>query len=130
MRSCHHCAHENADHLAFCSQCGRKLPRTDGGLAAERFASDPTGYSRTIMATPHPVSTTGRATVSGARLLSDRNLAALSSSGFEAASPAELIAKWMAFLAVAERGVYVGSYRGAYIGPESALEHEGGALAA
>ena len=25
MRSCRHCAHENADHLAFCSQCGRKL---------------------------------------------------------------------------------------------------------
>ena len=88
MRSCHHCAHENADHLAFCSQCGRKLPRTDGGLTAERLASDPTGYSRTIMATPYPVSTTGRATVSGARLLSDRNLAALSSSGLEAASPA------------------------------------------
>ena len=88
MRSCHHCAHENADHLAYCSQCGRKLPRTDGGLTAERLASDPTGYSRTIMATPYPVSTTGRATVSGARLLSDRNLAALSSSGLEAASPA------------------------------------------
>ena len=30
MRSCRHCAHENADHLAFCSQCGHKLPRTDG----------------------------------------------------------------------------------------------------
>ena len=88
MRSCHHCAHENADHLAYCSQCGRKLPRTDGGLTAERLASDPTGYSRTIMATPYPVSTTGRATVSGARLLSDRNLAAMSSSGLEAAPPA------------------------------------------
>ena len=25
MRSCRHCAHENADHLAICSQCGRRL---------------------------------------------------------------------------------------------------------
>src|SRR6188508_2889058 len=85
MRSCRHCAHENADHLAFCSQCGRKLPRTDGPLAVERLASDPTGYSRTILATPFPVSTTGRSTVSGGRVLSERNLAAMSASRLDAA---------------------------------------------
>ena len=45
MRSCRHCAHENADHLAFCSQCGRKLPRTDGGLpvVSRRTTGDPGG---------------------------------------------------------------------------------------
>jgi len=88
MRSCRHCAHENADHLAFCSQCGRKLPRTDGPLAVERLASDPTGYSRTILATPFPVSTTGRSTVSGGRVLSERNLAAMSASRLDAAPAA------------------------------------------
>jgi hypothetical protein len=71
MRSCRHCAHENADHLAFCSQCGRKLPRTDSALAAvlrPLGGSDPgAAYSRTVMATPGPGSTTGRATVSGGR---------------------------------------------------------------
>jgi hypothetical protein len=54
----------------------------------------------------------------------------LAAGTIEAATPTELVAKWTAFLALAERGVYVGSYRGAYIGPEPALEHEGGALAA
>ena len=77
MRSCRHCAHENADHLAFCSQCGRKLPRTDGALAAIirplGGGSDPAvAYSRTVLATPGPASTTGRATVSGARHFSGR----------------------------------------------------------
>ncbi|HEY7373386.1 MAG TPA: hypothetical protein VIF57_14595 [Polyangia bacterium] len=67
MRSCRHCAHENADHLAFCSQCGRKLPRTDSVLAAAIIRpvsnSDPgMAFLRTVMATPNPSSTTGRAT--------------------------------------------------------------------
>src|SRR3954468_12921804 len=74
MRSCRHCAHENADHLAFCSQCGRKLPRTDGGLPviSRRITADPGAYSRTMLATPGPASTTGRDTVAGARTLFDR----------------------------------------------------------
>ena len=66
MRSCRHCAHENADHLPFCSQCGRKLPRTDGALPVLRRslgAGDGTAYSRTVLVTPGPASTTGRATV-------------------------------------------------------------------
>jgi hypothetical protein len=66
MRSCRHCAHENADHLPFCSQCGRKLPRTDGALPVLRRAlgaSDAGAYSRTVLATPGPASTTGRSTV-------------------------------------------------------------------
>ena len=89
MRSCRHCAHENADHLAFCSQCGRKLPRTDGGLpvVSRRTTGDPGAYSRTMLATPGPASTTGRATVAGARHLSDRNLSAMSASGIGFGGP-------------------------------------------
>jgi hypothetical protein len=76
MRSCRHCAHENADHLPFCSQCGRKLPRTDGALPILRRSlgsGEGAAYSRTVLATPGPSSTTGRATVAarsvpGARL--------------------------------------------------------------
>src|SRR5262245_8453057 len=62
MRSCRHCAHENADHLPFCSQCGRKLPRTDGALAALRplGSGDVGPHARTVLATPYPASTTGR----------------------------------------------------------------------
>ena len=47
----------------------------------------------------------------------------------EAADPREIVMKWSLFLATAERGVYFGSYRGAVIGAEPALEHDGGALA-
>ena len=76
MRSCRHCAHENADHLPFCSQCGRKLPRTDGALPVLRRSlgsGEGAAYSRTVLATPGPAATTGRATVAsrsvpGARL--------------------------------------------------------------
>src|SRR3954451_21148941 len=25
MRACRHCSHQNADHLAYCSQCGRRM---------------------------------------------------------------------------------------------------------
>jgi hypothetical protein len=48
----------------------------------------------------------------------------------EAASSAELVAKWSAFLATSERGVYFASYRGSFVGPEVALESDAGALAA
>jgi hypothetical protein len=68
MRSCRHCAHENADHLAFCSQCGHKLPRTEAAqLAVRRTTGDIGGYSRTMLATPSPASTTGRPTVASGR---------------------------------------------------------------
>jgi DNA repair exonuclease SbcCD ATPase subunit len=88
MRSCRHCAHENADHLAFCSQCGRKLPRTDGGLPVLRLGQGRTtsdssaAYTRTVLATPGPASLTGRPTVSGGRMLAERNLAPTGPSGF------------------------------------------------
>ena len=48
----------------------------------------------------------------------------------EAASPAELVAKWSAFLATAERGAYFATYRGSFLGPEPAHESDAGALAA
>jgi len=78
MRSCRHCAHENADHLAFCSQCGRKLAKTDAPMAAllgirrPSGAGDAAAYTRTVLATPGPASSTGRATVASARHLSIR----------------------------------------------------------
>ena len=49
---------------------------------------------------------------------------------FEAADPRELVLKWSAFLATAERGTYFATYRGSFVGPESALENEAGAIAA
>jgi hypothetical protein len=75
MRPCRHCPHENADHLAFCSQCGHKLAKTDGALAALRRLSGPgdgVAFSRTVLATPGPGSITGRATVASPRHLSGR----------------------------------------------------------
>ena len=36
----------------------------------------------------------------------------------EAADPRELVFKWSAFLATAERGVYFATYRGSFIAPE------------
>ncbi len=60
MRSCLHCAHENADHLPYCSQCGRRFAGTtlspDGGYASARgqmAAMSPSAVmSRTMLATP------------------------------------------------------------------------------
>ena len=48
----------------------------------------------------------------------------------EAADPRELVFKWSAFLATAERGVYFATYRGSFITPEAALERHDGSLAA
>ena len=48
----------------------------------------------------------------------------------EAADPRELVIKWSAFLATVERGTYFATYRGSFLGPETALESNGGALAA
>ena len=39
----------------------------------------------------------------------------------EAADPRELVLKWSAFLATAERG----TYRGSFVGPEPALDNAG-----
>lgn len=60
MRSCRHCAHENADHLPYCSRCGRRFAGTtyspDGGYASARgqmAAMSPSAVmSRTMLATP------------------------------------------------------------------------------
>jgi hypothetical protein len=62
MRSCRHCAHENADHLPYCSRCGRRFAGTtfapDGGYASARgqmAAMSPSAVmSRTMLATPPP----------------------------------------------------------------------------
>jgi hypothetical protein len=47
-----------------------------------------------------------------------------------AASPAELVAHWRAFLATAARGVYIAYYRGETLGLETAAEAAHAALAA
>jgi hypothetical protein len=41
----------------------------------------------------------------------------------EAADPRELVLKWSAFLATAERGTYFVTYRRSFVGPEPALEN-------
>ena len=48
----------------------------------------------------------------------------------EAADPRELVLKWSAFLATAERRTYFATYRGSFVGPEPALETDACALAA
>jgi septal ring factor EnvC (AmiA/AmiB activator) len=93
MRLCRHCAHENADHLAFCSQCGRKLAKTDGALPSFRRSSgagDAGAYSRTVLATPGPGSITGRSTVAGGRSHSGRQFGQVGQLGIdgEPAQPA------------------------------------------
>jgi peptidoglycan hydrolase CwlO-like protein len=67
MRACRHCAHSNADHLSFCSQCGRWLGAPTGGLAVPLAAGAPdrvrstAAFMRTMVATPRPGSLTGSA---------------------------------------------------------------------
>jgi hypothetical protein len=43
----------------------------------------------------------------------------------EAADPRELVLKWSAFLATAERRTYFATYRGSFVGPEPALDNVG-----
>jgi hypothetical protein len=64
MRACRHCSHQNADHLSYCSRCGRRLPAQtilEAGAAGAGLgpmapgARIPTsGMSRTMLATPVP----------------------------------------------------------------------------
>jgi hypothetical protein len=60
MRACRHCSHQNADHLAYCSQCGKRmagatllpslgLPTGRGQMAA---LSPSAATSRTVFAQP------------------------------------------------------------------------------
>jgi hypothetical protein len=73
MRACRYCSHQNADHLAYCSQCGRRMgplttmsPAGDGraaqggGLGPSTGAFTlPVAMSRTVLA---PLPTTRDAT--------------------------------------------------------------------
>jgi hypothetical protein len=52
------------------------------------------------------------------------------SGTIEAADPRELVLKWSAFLATAERGTYFATYRGSFIGPEAELDNDARPLAA
>jgi hypothetical protein len=67
MRTCKHCAHETADHLSFCSACGRWLGAPTSRMSAfagglETRVRGAAAYSRTMVATA-PGSVTGRSTV-------------------------------------------------------------------
>ncbi len=71
MRACRHCAHENADHLSYCSQCGKRLVsgalRTlDLGGARPAHASGSLGTSASAAFSPTLMSLPARARVSGA----------------------------------------------------------------
>jgi hypothetical protein len=70
MRPCRHCAHQNADHLSFCAQCGHRFATTVGlsavGSVGPRGldrAYATAAFSRTLVATPRGAGGTGRATV-------------------------------------------------------------------
>ena len=69
MRTCKHCAHDSADHLAFCSACGHWLGAPTSGMSA--FGMNGNGsdrvrgtaaFSRTLMAAPRGA-VTGPSTV-------------------------------------------------------------------
>jgi hypothetical protein len=67
MRTCKHCAHETADHLSFCSACGRWLGAPTSGMSAFAGGLDarvrgPAAFSRTMVASA-PGAITGRSTV-------------------------------------------------------------------
>src|SRR3954469_16017686 len=77
MRDCRHCAHENADHLAYCSRCGRRLPaltsRTMAALAGPQRSSDPrlsatAAISHTVVAPSPDAEGNGRARSGSGRL--------------------------------------------------------------
>src|SRR5450432_1993822 len=58
MRACRHCTHQNADHLAYCSSCGKRLAGATllpelGSSRGQMAALSPTAaLSRTMLATP------------------------------------------------------------------------------
>jgi hypothetical protein len=70
MRPCRHCAHQSADHLSFCSQCGHRFETTvglpavgSGGPRGLDRAYAEAAFSRTLVATPLGAGATGRSTV-------------------------------------------------------------------
>src|SRR5258708_260907 len=59
MHVCRHCSHPNADHLAYCSKCGKRragatlLPELRGSMRGQMAALSPAAaMSRTMLATP------------------------------------------------------------------------------
>jgi hypothetical protein len=59
MHACRHCSHPNADHLAYCSKCGKRragatlLPELRGSMRGQMAALSPAAaISRTMLATP------------------------------------------------------------------------------
>lgn len=71
MRACRHCSHQNADHLSYCSQCGRRLGPITGdlkGAAASAARVSATGAvttgaiatGRTVRVSPLLTTATGK----------------------------------------------------------------------
>ena len=92
MRTCKHCAHHGADHLAFCAACGHWLGAPTSGMSAfggmgggmggngNDRARGTAAFSRTMVAAPRGASTgrsTGRSTApaSGWPTTAERTLA-------------------------------------------------------
>src|SRR5262245_51584002 len=70
MRACRHCSHQNADHLAYCSRCGKRMAgatlNPSLGLPAGRAqmaAMSPTAAISRTMVARSANGATGRQTV-------------------------------------------------------------------
>lgn len=72
MRACRHCSHQNADHLSYCSQCGKRL--VSGAMRTLEASRPRTGqlpgalgmtaaFSPTLVGAPTPARRSGAATV-------------------------------------------------------------------
>src|SRR5579862_7556092 len=97
MRTCKHCAHDTADHLAFCSACGHWLGAPTSGMSAFGVTTGDrvrgtAAFSRTMVAVPRgsitgpsgPPTLTGR----GAATTTERTVAERPKTGLHWASDA------------------------------------------
>src|SRR5580698_10214218 len=94
MRTCKHCAHDTADHLAFCSACGHWLGAPTSGMSAFGVSGGDrvrgtAAFSRTLVAAPRG-SATGPSTVPlrGAASSTERTVAETPKRGLGWASDA------------------------------------------
>src|SRR5579862_3741172 len=96
MRTCKHCAHDSADHLAFCSACGHWLGAPTSGMSA--FGMNGNGgdrvrgtaaFSRTLVAAPRGALTgPGTVALRGAATTTERTVAERPKKGLDWAGDA------------------------------------------
>jgi hypothetical protein len=111
MRACRYCQHQNADHLGYCSQCGRRMGPVTGvpGALGTAGAGDgngggaPRGPSGNLMVLPDAMSRTVLAPAPGG---GDRPSGALAAAGGdEARAPSS--STWLGWLAGSVGYIYV-----------------------